>query len=107
MTTREGFSNRYGPWAIVTGASSGIGEGFAHAIAKRGVRPLLVARREPELTRVAKDVQEGTGIECATLAVDLGDPSFLGAIEERTRDLDVGLVVSNAGINPVGRFDSG
>jgi short-subunit dehydrogenase len=98
------FSQRYGPWAVVTGASSGIGEAFAHALAKRGVRSLLVARRTRELERVADEVRKATGVECATLTADLADPNFIDAVEERTRDLDVGLVVSNAGYNPIGTF---
>ena len=101
----EDFSLRYGPWAIDTGASSGIGEAFAHAVAKRGIRPLLLARRGDELGRVADDVQKATGVECATHVSDLADPHFLDALEERTRDLDIGLVVSNAGFNPVGSFE--
>lgn len=101
----DDFSERYGPWSIVTGASSGIGEAFAHSIAKRGIRSLLVARRGDELARVAGDIQQATGTECATHVADLADPSFIDALQERTRDLDVGLVVSNAGYNPVGSFE--
>ena len=101
----EDFSKRYGPWAIVTGASSGIGEAFAHSIARRGVRSLLLARRGDELERVAGDVEEATGVECVTHVADLADPRFIDALQERTRDLDVGLVVSNAGYNPVGSLE--
>jgi hypothetical protein len=105
FTMSEDFSERYGPWAIVTGASSGIGEAFAHAIAQRGIRSLLLARRGDELARVADDVQKATGVECATHVSDLADPRFLDTLQERTQDLDVGLVVSNAGFNPVGSFE--
>ena len=104
LTMSEDFSKRYGPWAIVTGASSGIGEAFACAIAKRGVRSLLLARRRDELVRVANDVRKATGVECETHVADLADPGFIDALQERTCDLDVGLVVSNAGYNPVGGF---
>lgn len=99
------FSDRYGPWAIVTGASSGIGEAFAHALAERGVRSLLVARRAAKLDRVAHEVVAATGIECRTLPVDLAAPAFIDSVLEACRGLDVGLVISNAGYNPTGGFE--
>ena len=102
----DSFSDRYGPWALVTGASSGIGEAFAHALAKRGVRSILVARRADELARVADDVRRATGLECVTQAADLADPGFIDGLQDRTADLEIGLVVSNAGYNPIGSFDA-
>ncbi len=98
------FADRYGPWAVVTGASSGLGEGFAHALAARGVRPLLVARREDELTRVAADVEREHGVACEVLAADLADPGAVDAIVAVTVGKDVGLVVGNAAFNPAGAF---
>lgn len=103
MTTD--FKQTYGPWAIVTGASSGIGESFAHAVARRGLRPLLVARRIDELARVAREIEEATGVEGRVLAIDLTSPDFAEAIAETCRDIEIGLVVSNAGFNPPGDFE--
>lgn len=100
MNLRE----RYGEWAIVTGASSGIGEAFAHAVASRGFRPLLIARREAELSRVAAEIRQQHGIGSDILAVDLADPAFVGAVSEACANRDVGLIVSNAGVNPAGAF---
>jgi len=99
------FRETYGPWAIVTGASSGIGEAFAHAVAKRGLQPLLVARRGDELARVAGEVKAATGVDCEILAADLVSPEFIGAIERACEGRDIGLVVSNAGYNPPGDFE--
>jgi short-subunit dehydrogenase len=98
------WAQRYGPWAIVTGASSGLGEAFAHAIAARGVRPLLVARRADDLARVAADVEREHGVTCEWHALDLADASFVDALLDATQDKDVGLVVGNAGFNPPGAF---
>jgi short-subunit dehydrogenase len=99
------FEQTYGPWAIVTGASSGIGEAFAHAVARRGLQPMLVARRRSELARVARDVEAMTGIEPATLVADLASLDFVDRVCEACESRDVGLVVSNAGYNPPGDFE--
>jgi short-subunit dehydrogenase len=98
------FQNRYGKWAIVTGASSGIGEAFAHGLAARGVYPLLVARRADQLARVAADIKTRHGIEADILAADLADPGFAAALADACADRDVGLVISNAAYNPAGGF---
>ena len=98
------FRQRYGECAIVTGASSGIGEAFAHALAARGVKPILVARRVEELDRVATDVEKASGVACVKVAGDLADPSFILQLEEACADLDVGLVIGNAAYNPAGAF---
>jgi short-subunit dehydrogenase len=98
------FADRYGPWAVITGASSGLGEEFAHAVAARGVRPLLVARREDELARVAADVQRASGVTCERLALDLAEPAFLDQLSEATAGKNIGLVIGNAGFNPPGAF---
>ncbi|CAA0120487.1 SDR family NAD(P)-dependent oxidoreductase [Zhongshania aliphaticivorans] len=99
------FCNLYGPWALITGASSGIGEAFAHAIAARGVNVILLARREEELYRVRADVVAKHGVECETLVVDLAVPSFIDQVEVFLGDRELGLVVSNAGYNPIGSFE--
>ena len=98
------FVEKYGPWAVITGASSGLGEGFAHAIAARGIRPLLIARREDELKRVCDDIERDHGVAAEWLVLDLADSSFLDAVLDATRDKDVGLVIGNAGFNPAGAF---
>ena len=98
------FAERYGPWALVTGASSGIGEAFAHAVASRGLSPLLVARREAELLRVASDVEAKTGVKARILPADLSSFASVAEIARASAELDVGLIVSNAGYNPPGDF---
>jgi uncharacterized protein len=89
---------------VITGASSGLGEAFAHALAARGVRPLLVARRADELARVASDIEQEYGVTCEWLSADLADAGFVDALLDATGDKDVGLVIGNAGFNPPGAF---
>jgi short-subunit dehydrogenase len=99
----QAFAERYGPWAIVTGASSGIGEAIALALARRGVQSLLVARRADRLTQVAEEVRRRGGT-AETLPLDLAEMESVAALAEQCRGRDIGLIVANAGINPEGEF---
>lgn len=103
-TLRPSFAERYGAWAVVSGASSGLGEAFAHALAARGIKPLLIARREEELRRVAAEVRRRHGVDCEWLALDLADAGFIDVLKARCAGRDVGLVVGNAAFNPAGAF---
>lgn len=98
------FCERYGEWAIVTGASSGIGEAFAYALAERGIKPLLVARREEELQRVAMTVKQRYNIECAWLVLDMAEANFIERLLIACGDREIGLVIGNAAYNPPGAF---
>lgn len=96
--------NRFGPWAIVTGASSGIGKEFARQIAASGLHVVLVARRQSALEELGRELVKEYGVQYRTVAVDLSDEGFLEKITAVTRDLDIGLVVSNAGAVVYGNF---
>jgi short-subunit dehydrogenase len=88
---------RFGPWAIVTGASSGIGEEFARQLAASGLNLVLVARRLDALERVGHTLAGEFGIAYRAVGLDLAQEGFIDRLAGTTRDLDVGLVVSNAG----------
>src|SRR5262249_41647337 len=62
------FAERYGPWAVVAGASEGVGEGFARAVAERGVNVVLLARRQDVLDDVAASIREAAGVEVRPVA---------------------------------------
>ncbi|KUI26372.1 short-chain dehydrogenase [Mycobacterium sp. IS-1742] len=94
------FPQRYGPWAVVAGASDGVGAAFAERIAENGVNVVLVARRQTVLDEVAAGIRDRTGVETRTLAVDLTDPGATAAIAEATADLEVGFLVCCAGADP-------
>src|SRR5580704_8022618 len=95
---------RFGPWALITGASSGIGKEFARQIAASGIHVALVARREPLLRAVGAECTRASGVQHRIIPLDLSEPDFLPVLADATRDLDIGLVVSNAGTGNPGKF---
>jgi uncharacterized protein len=98
------FEHRYGPWALVAGASEGLGAAFAEALAARGLHLVLVARREAPLEALAARIRGAHRVEARVAALDLGAPSLLEDIRAATLGLDVGLVVYNAAASLIGGF---
>lgn len=96
------FVERYGPWAVVAGASEGTGRSFARKIAANGVPCVLLGRREGPLEAVAEEILSATGIRCVTAAVDLAAPDAFERILAAVGTRHVGLYVGNAGADPNG-----
>jgi len=96
------FVSKYGPWAVVAGASEGLGAAFASALATRGVNLLLLARRAEPLQAVAERLRATAGIEIRTAVCDMARADIAEALIDLTSNLDVGLVVYNAAHAPVG-----
>src|SRR3984885_5687039 len=84
---------RFGPWALVTGASSGIGEEFARQIAASGIHVALVGPRLLLLRTVGAECSRASGIQHRIIPLVLSEPDFLPVSADATRDLDIGLVV--------------
>lgn len=97
-------AHQFGPWAVVTGASSGIGREFAHQLADAGINVVLVARRLAVLQDLGAALARRYGVDYRAVGVDLSDPGMLMPIAEATNDIDVGLLVSNAGAALPGPF---
>ena len=94
--------HRYGPWAVVTGASDGIGRAFAEVLAAAGLHLVLVARRAQELEALAQELSAQHQISCRVLAVDLADADAIVQLQDCTWELDVGLLVACAGFGSAG-----
>lgn len=90
----------YGPWAIIAGASEGIGVSFAHQLAKSGINLILLARQNSLLERVAREVSAQSSVQVRVLPLDLTRPDILDRVREVTDPLEVGLVVLNAAASP-------
>ena len=101
------FAHRYGPVALVTGASSGIGRAFAELLAARGMDLVVVARRGGRLEELAERLQRTHGVKVTVCQIDLAGPDAAQRILEATASLDIGLVVSNAGFGYKGAFADG
>src|SRR5712671_4524704 len=95
---------RFGPWALVTGASSGIGKEFARQIAASGINIVLVARREDLLKEVGVEFSRRFAVEHRVIVLDVSRDDFIGRLASATDDLDIGLVASNAGTGNPGEF---
>lgn len=98
------FAARYGPWALVTGASDGIGRELARAIAASGVSLVLVARREDRLHALADELRTTRRVEVRVLAADLGRRDEITRVLLETSELDIGLFVAGAGFGTSGPF---
>lgn len=99
---RQSFVQKYGPWAVVTGASEGIGQAFAEELAALGMNVALVARRGDRLQELAGEIRQRRRVEIRVIAADLGAAEGRAAVEQGTSDLDIGLLVAAAGFGTSG-----
>jgi short-subunit dehydrogenase len=98
------FAERYGPWALVAGASEGLGASFSRQLAGMGLNLLLLARRSGPLEELAESLRKEHGVEVRTAAVDLADADLKERISALTDALDLGLFVYNAAYAPIDTF---
>src|ERR1700686_1342106 len=95
---------RFGPWALVTGASSGIGKEFARQIAASGINIVRVARREDLLKEVGVEFSKRFGVEHRVIVLDVSREDFIGRPPPPTDVLAIGLAVSSPGSGNPGEF---
>jgi uncharacterized protein len=94
------FSRKYGPWALIAGASDGVGLAFARALAREGLKLILVARNKAKLDAAAEELR-GLGAECITVSADLSLPEGSTQAIAAAGDREVGLVVTNCGADSI------
>jgi short-subunit dehydrogenase len=95
---------KFGPWAIVTGASSGIGKEFARQLAAGGLNLVLVARRMQLLEEAGEQLADEFGTQYRVIVADLAEQNSIEKIIQATEDLDIGLLISNAGTGKAAKF---
>lgn len=98
------FREKFGPWAVIAGASEGTGACYAHELAAMGINLVLLSRRLPALETLGDELKASHGIEYRAVALDLSESGAGLRIVEAAAGLDVGLYISNAGADGFGNF---
>jgi len=104
MVDRADFAARYGPWAMVAGASEGIGAAYTEQLATRGLNLVLVARRAELLQSLASELSKKYNVEIKIIPLDLSAANAVEQIAENTKDMEIGLLVYNAAFSAIGPF---
>lgn len=103
--SKNNFKDKYGPWALVTGASSGIGRSLAKELAQRGLSLVLIGRSVAELDQLSVDLRSrNRQIDCRVLVSDLSEDDAVSSIVAFTQELDIGLLIASAGFGSSGAF---
>lgn len=104
MADEGNFSERYGPWAIVAGASEGIGAAYAEKLASRKLNLILIARRAEVLEALASRLSQKYSVKIKIIILDLSASDAAERVLRETNGLEVGLLVYNAAFSAIGPF---
>jgi len=96
------FKEKYGPWAVIAGASDGTGRAFTYRVAATGINCIIIARRGEVLEELAQEIRSQYDVECMPAAIDLSTSDAFEKTLEAVGSREVGLFVSNAGSDPNG-----
>jgi len=102
---RRSMRERYGEWALITGASAGIGAEFARALARDGMSCVLTARRDDRLRTLAAELEQQYHVATRVVTADLADPAGAERLIEAITDVEIDVFINNAGFGYAGRFD--
>ncbi|MGB1908061.1 MAG: SDR family NAD(P)-dependent oxidoreductase, partial [Spongiibacter sp.] len=97
MQTDQQFKDKYGPWALIVGASHGTGAACAHQLAAKGLNCVLIARNASAMAELAEQLAGQYGVESKVIATDLSSPDGPAGVCQQLDGLDIGLLVYNAG----------
>ncbi|XP_044130952.1 very-long-chain 3-oxoacyl-CoA reductase-like isoform X3 [Bufo gargarizans] len=97
---RTNLKKKYGGWAVVTGATDGIGKSYAKELARRGFDVVLISRNAEKLQKVAQEIEKESRRKTKIIPVDFtGGPEIYPKVEKALKDLDIGILVNNVGMN--------
>ena len=103
--SQPSLRERYGDWALVTGASAGIGAAFARALAREGLSVVLTARRRAPLEALAAEIEKESGVQTRVVEEDLAQVEGAERLARAVADLPIAVLVNNAGFGEAGRFE--
>lgn len=92
---------KFGEWVVVTGATDGIGKGFAEEFAAKGLPIVLISRSQTKLDKVAAELEEKYGVQTKTFAIDFGQAGeeTFENMKNFLLELDIGVLVNNVGVS--------
>ncbi|XP_062552966.1 inactive hydroxysteroid dehydrogenase-like protein 1 [Armigeres subalbatus] len=109
ISRKKSLSDRYGKWAVITGATDGIGKGYAQHLAAKGMDLVLISRSQEKLIKVSREIQKSTGVNIKLIVADfsIGD-SIYKNIRKELEGIDIGILVNNVGTGtePLGLFET-
>lgn len=103
----QSLSEKYGSYAMITGASAGIGKAFAEELARRGMNLVLVARDPGKLELLVTELTQRFQVDVKCISLDLSQPESVDRLLSATNSLHIGLLILNAGVARVGGFLNG
>ena len=98
------WQNQYGPWALITGASAGLGAEFARQIAQKGLNVVLVARRKDRLNALSQKLVQTHHLHTRIIVEDLTSAGACERVAQAVSDLEIGLLINNAGFGLSGFY---
>ena len=98
------WNQRYGDWAIVTGASSGLGADFVRQLARKKMNIVLVARRVDRMNAIAEEIENECGVKTQVIGQDLIKPDAVENIIKEVEEKEIGVLINNAGYGILGNF---
>lgn len=104
MADRSEFAARYGGWAVVAGASEGMGAAYAEELARRGLNLILIARRAELLESLAAQLSKKYNVDAKLILLDLVAANAAEQIHRETNNLEIGLLICNAAFSAIGPF---
>lgn len=91
------FKSRYGPWALIIGGSEGIGRALGEKLAQRGINVAITARKRSALDKATRLIRAAGNVEVRSLSQDMTAPEMMERVMAFTKDIEVGLLIYNAG----------
>lgn len=98
------YREKYGEWAFVAGGSEGMGGEFSNRMAKEGMNVIVTGRRIETIEKKCRQLEADYGVSTLALQLDLGNLYALETVKEATKDLEVGVLVYNAGLASMDLF---